>query len=586
VRIGGAVLSIEFSSAEKNRIAIALRDSSSRAHQVLSKTALHVHDQEFWRAAQKNFNVQGFRPGSHAAREHVLRRALNSVKNRDGSEVKPLWTLYRRCVTHYVVHELTTLNTILQNEDLIDDSRSLTAGVFASINRAMPLYDVTADQVREFYELWGFERISSLDEIILDETVSATVAKRLIVREVHALSSTLGEEIRAIRAEMAGALKVSREARGDAALLERIVDLEQRIKATEAASDRASKLVDVIAKLDSKVESLQTKLDSPSRQNLDEQAACEKSIQALRSRVESLVGSVNKHEKRLSEISSADRSPGNKKRANLPEESWDSVLSRVRANCARAGYEISSALAARVLLEMIRHTRIAVSPRESLVLGAISCDESVDIKVWTASPLWLDASDWREAVSFLSDFDAPTRVCILLDFDVALQEAYLMPTIRTWLASVPRSCMHRLILVPADASLEAVSPRVLEFGVLIGGSTDFLTAIDRATRATADEFSKRLSNIAGTDLLSFEEAIQRNREDEIRRLVENMDAELPAQIATRFISLQSGLQKYVSAADAAHMASECTLLPWYRRVRGDGASRLLAGTLMSIYGSR
>src|SRR5579871_1118374 len=192
MKIGEAVASIEFSDAEKDRIAEALRDPNSLPCRVLAQQVAEIHDQDFWRVHQRAFNIQGFRWGAPAARQLVLKKVLEAVKNHGGSNGAPIWKFYRSCIIHFVVDDLAALNKLLLDEELSDDERSLTDRIFASIRRVMPLYsNVSEEQVRQLYVLWGFERTSALDSILRDDVLPASIAKRLLANESKALTGLL-----------------------------------------------------------------------------------------------------------------------------------------------------------------------------------------------------------------------------------------------------------------------------------------------------------------------------------------------------------------------------------------------------------
>jgi hypothetical protein len=61
VKLLGTIDSIEFSDAEKERLTQSLALVDSREHVVVSSKALQIRDNEFWRRAQKNFHITGFR---------------------------------------------------------------------------------------------------------------------------------------------------------------------------------------------------------------------------------------------------------------------------------------------------------------------------------------------------------------------------------------------------------------------------------------------------------------------------------------------------------------------------------------------
>ena len=67
MKLLGIIDSIDFSDGERERIGQTLGKTDSPQRSILSSNALLIRDNDFWRKAQKNFHITGFRDGSHAA---------------------------------------------------------------------------------------------------------------------------------------------------------------------------------------------------------------------------------------------------------------------------------------------------------------------------------------------------------------------------------------------------------------------------------------------------------------------------------------------------------------------------------------
>jgi hypothetical protein len=562
MKIGEAVASIEFSDAEKERIGEALRDPDSLPCRVMAQQVAENHDEDFWRRHQRAFDIQGFRPGAPAARQLVLKKVLDTLKRHTGPQPPSIWKFYRSCVIHFIVDDLAGLNKLLLDEELLDDERPLTDRVFSSIRRVMPLYNsVSEEQVRQLYVLWGFERTSDVDSILHDDALSASIAKRLLANEAKTLTGfltnrmdVLADELRSDSDTQAAALDELRDRVQElASAEERRAEAAEKPPAPERRSDGGSPraaLVDETAKL-----------------------------------LRELAATVRSHEKRLLELSPSKReSSGAAPTVKHGEETWENALGRVRASCRKAGFELKNATTARILVELLRRSRVVCCQETGLWLSVLTA-YSTDVRWGTASPLWVEPQDWRESIAFMSDYNARARALVLMDFDVGLQEAYLLPTLRTWIASIPRVCEHRLVLTPASQSLDGVSPRVLEASLSVTSSPELIAQIERLAATPDHDLAPRWRQTAPSHPLAYEETSNNERELEVRKLFENLGTTIAAALARQFISLMQGIQDFVGESGAAAIASECTLLPWFRRTRGEGATRLLKETLISIYGT-
>ena len=588
MNIGEAVSSIEFSDAEKDRIGEALRDPGSLSYQVIAQEVAKIHDPDFWRVHQKAFDIHGFRWGAPPARQLVFRKALESIKNEAGSKVRSIWKFYRSCIVEFVVHDLVELNRLLLDEELVDDQRPLTERIFASIRRVMPLYDVTEEQVRQLYVLWGFERTSALDSILSDDVLPAPIAKRLLSKESKAVTRLLTERIDALEAEIrsdtndainAGLDELRRRVEGfgsvvPADLRARLTEITAAVRALEA---RQTAIVSANPKSPTG--------QAPTGQEPARPAPDNKTLDLLREQVEALAATVGGHEKRFKELVSKNPTPTTGPGAREHgHDTWESILARVIANSRKTGMGLKHVTAARIVLELIRRSRvICCHERDPWVSTLAAC--GAEVRWESASPLWVEAQDWHESIAFISDYKASARVLVLMDFDVGIQEAYLLPTLRTWIANIPAQPEHRIILVTSSPSFDGVNPRVLEASLSVASAAEFIGDIERLARGPDDKLAGRWRETAPSRPLAYQETTNSEFEQQVQKVFENLGATISPALAREFINLKHGVQDLIGESGAAAIAGECSLLPWYRRTRGEGAGRVLKETLRSIYGA-
>jgi hypothetical protein len=196
----------------------------------------------------------------------------------------------------------------------------------------------------------------------------------------------------------------------------------------------------------------------------------------------------------------------------------------------------------------------------------------------------MDRSDWLDEIHFISDAAVSNRVLVILDFDVAIQETYLLPSLHTWLASLPPSSTNRIVLAPSTESMRDVSPRVVEFATVLELDTRWAEGIEKAAAeldsAGVEDWAARLPVSAN----KFQTTRNREHETHIRQLALNCGSEIPAEVACRFVSITTGLSEHVSHSRSVEIASAASLLPWIRLDRGEGMARILEEALRTTIG--
>jgi DNA-binding transcriptional MerR regulator len=584
VKIGHVVSSIEFSDAEKDRLGAALLDQGSRPLAILRTQARQIRDQDFWRRAQKRFNVTGFRQGHPVARDTVIRRALDDLKAHQGSRNHNIWPLYRQCVVDYVVSDLKDLDRLLSTEDFVESEGSLTDQVLRCIKKVMPLHGATLEQVRELYELWGFDRSEHIEDILVSAELDIDVINRMIAREGRKLlqelvgrldetrrqlradirqeAADIGDEIERLEAELATAVANSNSTLSNA--FDQIRDLKGALAHVSVSTPQPS-----------------PKQPGPKTTTVDEQV-----IQGLRARIESIAGVVRSHEKALVDggLTGVKSERRDAQKARASTGTWEQILQRCRKACVDNGYTGLSLAAVWSLVELLRRSRSIITVRDTLPLGILSAIGEVEVRHVTASPLWINGDDWKDSLDFISGAAQAARVLVIHDFEVAMQDTYLIPPLRSWLSSIRAESRNRVILTPAVASMDEVSPRVLECSILMPHDTSFFLELERLLVGLQAKHEDSWRTNSPAAALAFVESFNREYEQQLRQLASNCGAELPIEVAARFVSVSDGLGQLMGQQESARIASEVSLLPWLRSSRGEGAARIVEETLRTAFG--
>jgi hypothetical protein len=590
VKILEKIDSIELADAEKDRIDKCLLDHQSLQFRVLTTKAPSIRDYDFWRRAQRQFRVTGFRDGHPNAIQLVLTRALEAKKShgsRGTHEAWPLvWPLYLRSVHLYLHDEMPDLHRLLKTEDFQTSPGTLTEQILRSVVKCLPLYEATIDQVRELYELWGFERTNYADEILSSAPVEADAVRRIVENGVSAMRREIASAITSTRADL---LRHIEQQGSDVSSLKGLLqktindleDVSAKMCAQNVASevgrkaseqtavgqDRSAISVDDAVKrragdhLLAAVEALQTRVENFGRQ-----------VKDLRTRIDlvevpripAVSGtSVKKHSTTSTALQTIQK--------------WNQVFEEV-------GVPSRSIGASWILLEVVRRSRVILTDKPQLLLDLISALPEAESCSIVASPLWISESDWKDGLSFVSTDIGVPRLLVIQDFDVALQEAYLVPGLIAWASKLGPQCANRVVLVPSDSELAAVSSRIFEIATLATHSVPYIRDLKRLGETLSDPPPTLELPQSSASILAYARSRNVSSEDDLRQYAANYGVSLPPRVLENFVSLNDGLRASLGRRDAGFVAEQATLLPWIENACGEARSRTVQEALRRLDG--
>jgi hypothetical protein len=587
VKIFEKMDSIDFSDSEKDRIGTCLLDSQSLQYRVLTSKAVAIRDYDFWRRAQKQFRVIGFRDGHPKAVQMVLTRALEAQKPHAGRNRHAgwplLWPLYVRSVHLYLQDEVPNLSALLKREDYLASPGTLTEQILRCVVKCLPLHEATVDQVRELYELWGFERTKYADELLSNASVEADAVRRMI-----------DDRVGTMRREIASAIATTRSD-----LLRHVEQQTTEIASLKNLLHRTrNDLDDARVRIPSAVAGTETKVNEPTvptpahRGRVPVQVTVKQqgsdralpAIEALQTRVESLGRQFKELRHRL-ELLEPEDAPTVK--TTLVQASTTTALQTI-AKWAQAFDEVgvpsTSIGASWILLEVIRRSRVILTDKPQLLLSLIAALPAGESRCVVASPMWVTESDWKDALGFISEDVGVPRVLVVMDFDVGLQETYLVPALTGWASGSGPQSGNRVVLVPSDSELAAVSPRVFELATLATHSAPYVRDLKRLGGAISDTPSTLELPQAAATIIGYTRSKNVPYEDHLRQYATNYGVSVPPRVLENFVSLYEGLRSSLSARDAGYIAQEASLIPWVECACGEAVSRTLQEALKRLDG--
>jgi hypothetical protein len=582
VKLLGTIDSIDFSESEKERIGKSFAERQGRPFDVLTTKAPLIRDNDFWRRAQKTFHITGFRDGHPLAIQKVIAKALEPAKSIPGKKLSPtwplMWPLYKKAVRLHVEQDAATLYELIRAEDFAEGPGTLTEQIFRSIGQSLPVYEASVEDARDLYQLWGFERTPHLDEILSAISIDSATVRRMVADGVSTVRREIASAIASTKADLSR--QVEQQA-ADLALLK-----EQLQKTRAAANEATARSVESLAASKANKSPAVTspwsgsdrrsKLAGAKQQDAERLIA---GVEALQARIDIISRQMKDHRSRIESIESptavaavakAKKSDGTTAHAVIKK--WVEVFGDV-------GVPSKSVGSSWILLELIRRSRVILTDKPQLLTGLLSAFPGGELRSIVASPVWISELDWKEGLDFVSEDVGAPRFLLISEFDVALQEAYLVPSLIAWMLNASPLSANRIVLVPADSELVSVSPRVLELATVLTRNAAYIGDMQRLGNTIVDSPPTLDLLQSGATILGYSSSKKVSTEDDLRQYAANYGVVIPQRILENFASVYEGLRAFLGARDAAYVARDSTLLPWVKIARGDAVMRTLQEAL-------
>ncbi len=579
-KIGDVIGGIEFSDSEKNRIADSLRSAQGSPYEVFVKHAVQIKDVDFWRRAHKKFKITGFRDGHPQAKQMVVRRALESLKNTDGSKNVEIWPLYRYTIYSYIKDELPELNRLLRQEEFDEMDGKTTERLLAAIKIKMPLYEFKNEEIIKLYEIWGFERIESLETLLNRESLDIDVVKRLLASEAENLKSSLQIKLDALEATLNR--KIGSSNSQVEAVVRKTTQIEEKLEST-AAILRTEFQNLAASHLNKKVSELQSAIKKSF-----EQTTVAPKITFDPEVLVTLETRIDKVSKRLHKLEEKQDSNTITITSKAPSEDTASfvtagkLIDGWRNLCRKSGIPEKSIEAIPVFLQTLMRTKAIITSQPHLIIDLLQSSGAI-VRSAAASPLWISRDVLNEERAFLESALHQPKVLIISDFDVALQETYLIPFLADWMQN-PQSTFSKIILVPANENLSGINPRLLEICWYFNwndGVEKELSGIE----SLSEKFSKlQIMNSNSSSICKYQHSLNIGFEADLAKICANEGVTIPTRLMNQFMNILCGLSEIMSHEESGNAAVRLCILPWLRVVRGESVSRLVEERFRFVFG--
>jgi hypothetical protein len=229
-------------------------------------------------------------------------------------------------------------------------------------------------------------------------------------------------------------------------------------------------------------------------------------------------------------------------------------------------------------------SRVVITDKETLPCSLFACIPNVDIQFASVSPLWITTESWGEQFSFISAEDAAPRILVFFDFDVAIQETYLLPNLLSWLSRARVSSHNRIVLVPSEFTLSKVSDRILELSSVLMTNGDVVGEIQRSVALTGNVSPPIADSSSIKDLVKYPYAANPDFERETRSIARSCDVQFPSRLLDTFSSMYASMARHFPDDFSGRVSTASTLIPWLAQVRGQSVMRIYQEAVVSRFG--
>lgn len=569
-KLGDIVSDIEFSDSEKARIAESFKSRNGKPYLVLHDCYSEVRAMDFWSNAHKLLSITGYRPGK--AKETVLRRCLDAADDPGSKANLVLWRLYRRCVHHHMNTELLRLNTLLAKENVPENFDSSTEGVFREITRLAPLYEINQDQIREFYEIWGFARYEGFEGLFQKTGSDLDILKRLFAQENQGtqakVQKLLDESTSKSHQEMQ-ALRIDvRQLKSDVSRIESKLDSSVSIVRSEMQNLAA-------ATINKKINEVSASL----KKSLAETAKSGAGDPLLSEEVLRLSEQVSRLSKKVAALSTQAPTTIAK-----PAESSSAIknadsdwLGNWLKQLDSSGVKDQN-LFAITAIALIRSNSILLLDRLEILKPLLTAAfGNENLRIRAANPTWTSPEVLSADLDWTIDGSAQPRALVLCDFDIPLQDCYLVPALVQWRAKF-ESPISKVFLVRASRA-NPIAPRLFDLGVEVA-PFDLIESTEAAASSVNTDLVRSFFS-AGLSLIEpTQEA--KVHEEQLRLLARNNGFRLPHELSISFSRLFTLLASLIGQETAFQTALDLTIFNWVKNVAGKERKHIFEERLNSI----
>ena len=482
------------------------------------------------------------------------------------------------------------LYKFLSEYDLNFDNQIPTSEIIKTLLKNDISYGYSKKKVKEMYEYLHFERLSSNDE---KEIFLTNIREDKLLEIIEELKIKMNSY------ETQFNLLKNQKDINPSAPTERVIEivknndeLNPKIKGIEESIGSVSKELEAIRKstvtagdfrretsrldesLNKKISDTQDDLESAKTKLLKEiskkndellQEVHEKYDQAFSELNLRLVKAIEENKKgflRINEDTKILAKVG-EKHQNITKEP---IFIHAWLNYLSNKYDVNLSLEEAVIYHTVFKTCNYISVHDFILpkswIEAMGFEE--ETRVDSASPLWVNTLDWYGLVTHLENTSDTFKVGVLTNFDVALTESYLFPTLDKWFISGKKE-MQKLFLVSSVSKEKIVQPGVYALvAKLPYGQAGEFSLINDISNMDSFQLDKAMPKVKTSVLLEW---TLKSKEESFRRAIVEIPKDrdgviVPDSCYLNFKRLYSNLCKYFSTSDSFKIAMDTIIRPY------------------------
>lgn len=574
---------------------------------------------DMYKEFEKKEKIDGFRSGvkSHAVSKKLFQKLLEYLAQPKSIRHDYCWEIYKRSAIKFVTSELTSLDKLLDQVEPESGEEQKALPLFTEVCRNAFEYDVKPADVSRLYEVWWTERIDNLDELLKlcsEVDPKRAEARRLarINQNLELISASIEKITNDITVYKERQNQLSEDLQTDHAKIEKFEHALQSLETKNAASlvtlqdnlitqlaELDQELKDVAKSVNSVESALTTKISAKSLESQLRELGQEtkSSTLWLQNDLNTLIEQIRTEfatkcddlEGRLSAACAqineqSQRSP----RPSSGNEVYKSPLMYVPAS-GSATYKLTKepdfinswfALMSRNAKSLIANELLFAYQSVFLANRVVVCDQRA-LDSWlktlgwdaftkrlVASPLWTSEADWADGVQYLfgdlGNSKTP-RILVIHNYDVAVVECYLIPSLILWSLQASRTGFWtRIFLVPSSQS-QQYNRGLLEQAALVKSDTAKpSTKLQLATPQPKVVTSREVP--IGVDPKIFTQWLKPLVTDtnELDVLERQFDLVFPPQVVLNFENTVGYARRFFDDSSSVGVGMHHIVLPWLK----------------------
>ena len=628
ISLGAAVQGITFSDSEWERIASSAK-SGGLPGKILKKHALQS---KVFQIVSRKMQIAGQSVGRPEHTAKAIDLVITHLSDgKESTKRKAYCDIYLDSVVYYVQNTLPKLNNLLQQAK-IPEKKYSTKELFEILATKVSEFDVSADEVRELYEFWGFERDENIEELLkkcaadnidgrqnkrlnaLDEQISE-IRQQIVSQRDASSALNLGIEgdqkkSSQLRADLDNQIRISQEA--VTRIDKRIVELEQLLTVNRKSSEKfqqdnvqefkiiraeleevKKKLSQLPASITSQIASFKDELTTSLKAENETQRA--DFFSRSNHRIETFLSKLSEEQKTKS-VETHYVSPLQVLPPQFRPQSFKLSDENQFLNIWQGRLQADEGIA--LCLESVAIYHALFSTAYSIVLEDERLARSwLKTLGWesssfsaVASPAWLSESDWKDGASFIfakDDTGSMPKSLFIHNYDLGVPQAYLIPTLKMW-SLTPRFRLSKIFLIASESNEAEPAAEVLEHSIYLPEAD--LTAnrtLPSSSRLHVRRLDSREGNHTGVKPEHFlswlgQELPDLQMRSDAEELTKWSGIHLPRGIRMLSSRIQQALQKYFNEDESKQVAAYHCICPWISAKHGDDKKDEFFGMLKSF----